>query len=342
MKAVVFVRDGEMQMANLPQPDARAGEVVIRVRGCGVCGTDVHIFHGDLKDGVVPPVVLGHEIVGEIIAVGQGVTQWNVGQTVAVDPVVSCGRCEFCQTGRPNLCATSTVIGYSRHGGYAEYVAVPASHIVAISPKVGLKGGILVETLACVLNGYERLGFEAGRTAMILGAGAVGLLWNQMLKNSPSAYLIQSEPVAYRRQAAAALGADLVIDPSSENVAERVRAILPEGVDFIVDASGNPQAVEEGIRLVRKGGTFMIFGVCPKESAIRVDPHEIYQREMRIIASKMPPRKLNQAARLLESGKIDYERIVTTVRGLDAVVEAIHMFTEGRNRHVKIAIDPSL
>jgi 2-desacetyl-2-hydroxyethyl bacteriochlorophyllide A dehydrogenase len=341
MKAGVFVREGVIEMANLPDPQARAGEVVLRVRGCGVCGTDVHILHGDLKEGVVPPVVLGHEIVGEIIAVGDGVSQWSAGQTVAVDPVVSCGRCEFCQIGRPNLCPASTVIGYSRHGGYAEYVAVPASHVVAISPKVGLKGGILVETLACVLNGYERLGFEAGRTAMILGAGAVGLLWNQMLKHSPSACLIQTEPVAYRRQIASELGADLVIDPSCESVTERVREALPEGVDFIVDASGDPQAVEEGIRLVRKGGTFMIFGVCPKGREIHLDPHEAYQREMRIIASKMPPRKLNQAARLLESGNIDYERIVTTVRGLDGLVEAIRLFSEGRDRHVKIAIDPT-
>ena len=342
MKAVVFVCDGEMQRTNLPEPDARAGEVVLRVRGCGVCGTDVHIFHGDLKEGVVPPVVLGHEIVGQIVAVGEGVTQWAVGQTVAVDPVVSCGRCEFCQIGRPNLCAASTVIGYSRHGGYAEYTAVPASHIVAISPKVGLQGGILVETLACVMNGYERLGFEAGSTAMVLGAGAVGLLWNQMLKHSPSAYLIQTEPVAYRRRIATELGADLVIDPLRENVGERVRAVLPDGVDFIVDASGDPRAIAEGIGLVRKGGTFMIFGVCPKGSVVRIDPHEIYQREMRIIASKMPPRKLNPAARLLESGKIEYERIVTTVRGLDDVVEAIHLFTEGRDRNVKMAIDPTL
>jgi len=342
MKAVVFVREGEMKATTLPEPELRAGEVVLRVRGCGVCGTDVHIFHGDLKEGVVPPVVLGHEIVGEIVAVGAGVTQWSVGQTVAVDPVVSCGRCEYCQIGRPNLCASSTVVGYSRHGGYAEYAAVPASHIVAISPDVGIKGGILTETLACVLNGYDRLGFEAGRTAMVLGAGAVGLLWNQMLRHSPSAYLIQSEPVAYRRKMASELGAELVLDPSDGRLAERVREVLPEGVDFIVDASGNPQAIAEALPLVRKGGTFMIFGVCPEGSEIRLDPHDVYQREMRIIASKMPPRKLNQAARLLESGKIDYERIVTTVRGLGDVVGAIHLFTEGRDRNLKIAIDPSL
>ena len=342
MKAAIFVEPGKIEATELPNPVVAPGEVVVRVRACGVCGTDVHIFTGELKEDVKPPVVLGHEITGEIVAVGDGVTQWREGQIVAVDPVVSCGRCEYCQSGRPNLCTGPTVIGYSRHGGYAEYVAVPASHVVALSPGVGPKAGILVETLACVLNGYERLGFEAGRTAMVMGAGAVGLLWNQVLKRSPSSYLIQTEPVAFRRRAAADLGADLVIDPSSESVAERVRSVLPEGVDFIVDASGDPVAIEEGIRLVRPAGTFMIFGIAPADADIRVNPHDLYQREMRIIASKMPPHKLNQAARLLESGRIDFERIVTTRRGLNDVAEAIRMFTEGRDANIKIMIEPAL
>jgi len=342
MKAAVFVRKGEIEMRDLPKPEPAEGEVVIRVHACGVCGTDLHIFSGELTEGVVPPVVLGHEITGEIVAVGKGVTELSEGRTVAVDPVVSCGRCEFCQVGRKNLCKAPTIIGYSRNGGYAEYVAVPASHAIPLDPKAGIKGGILVETLACVLNGYERLGFEAGRSAMVIGAGAVGLLWNQLLKQSPSTLLIQSEPVEMRRRVAAELGADLVIDPSTESVTERVREVLPEGVDFIVDASGDPAAIEEGIALVRKGGTFMIFGITPPASKVRIDSHEVYQREMRIIASKMPPHKLNQAARLLESGRIAYDKIVTTIRGLDDLAEAIRLFAEGRDRQIKVAIDPSL
>lgn len=342
MKAAVFLRKNEINLQDLPEPAAVRGEVVVRVRACGVCGTDVHIFTGELTEDVEPPVVLGHEIMGEIVEVGEGVTELNVGQTVAVDPVVSCGRCEFCQIGQPNLCEAPQVIGYSRNGGYAEYVAVPASHIVPVRSDLSPKAGLLVETLACVLNGYERLGFEAGRTAMVIGAGTVGLLWNQMLKNSPSSLLIQTEPIEFRREKAKRLGADIVIDPSSESVTERVREIAPDGIDYIVDASGDTAAVQEAVGLVRKRGTFMVFGICPKEDTIRISPHDIYQREMRIIASKMPPRKLNQAARLLECGKIDFEEIVTTIQGLDELAEAIGQFTEGRDRNVKLAIDPAV
>ena len=340
MRAALFMHPGDVRPTQLPDPTPAPGEVVVRVRACGVCGTDVHIFSGELTEGVVPPVVLGHEITGAIVELGPGVTQWAVGQTVAVDPVVSCGRCEWCQIGQPNLCAHATVIGYSRNGGFAQYVAVPASHIVGLGDGLSPKAGLLVETLACLLNGYERLGFRAGASALILGAGTVGLLWNQLLKCSPSSLLIQTEPVAYRRRKALDLGANLVIDPVSESVAERVREVSPEGVDFVVDASGDPAAIEEGIGLVRKGGTFLIFGIAPKEAVIRLHPHDIYQREMRIVASKMPPRKLNAAARLLESGKIDYGAIVTTTKGIGAVAEAFEAFEKSRDSAVKIAIDP--
>jgi 2-desacetyl-2-hydroxyethyl bacteriochlorophyllide A dehydrogenase len=342
MKASLFLREGKLETTTLPDPEPAPGEVIVRVSACGVCGTDVHIFAGHLTEGVVPPVVLGHEITGQIVAVGAGVTQWREGRHVAVDPVVACGRCEFCQIGQPNLCPTQTVIGYSRNGGFAQYVAVPASHIVPIRDDLSPRAGLLIETLACVLNGYDRLGFRAGATALIIGAGTVGLLWNQVLKSSPSSLLMQSEPVAFRRRKARELGADVVIDPAAENVTERVRALLPDGVDFIIDASGDPRAIEEGIALVRKAGTFLIFGITPKEAEIRINPHEAYQRELRIIASKMPPRKLNAAARLIESGKIDYEAIVTGTEPLESLGDAIRDFETGRDRTIKTAIDPSL
>jgi L-iditol 2-dehydrogenase len=340
MKAATFLEPGRMVTREKDIPPVPAGWVLVRVAGCGVCGTDVHIWHGELTEGIVPPVVLGHEIAGVVEAVGSGVSTVRVGDPVAVDPLIACGLCVNCRAGRPNLCDGPTTVGYAVDGGFAHYTCVPASHLYTLDATLPARGAILVETLACVLHGYDRLGFQAGSSAMILGAGTVGLLWNQLLGHSPRTLLVQSEPVAFRRQIAVDLGADVVIDPANEDLTERVRRLAPEGVDFVVDATGNPAAIQQSLPLVRRHGTFMIFGVCPSDATISVNPHDLYQGEIRIIASKMPPLTLGRAARMIEAGLIDYDRIVTTVLGLEELPEAIRLFDEARDRHVKMMIDP--
>jgi len=340
MKAAVFTRPGQILIQEAPVPSPAPNHALVRVAGCGVCGTDVHIHHGELTEGIVPPVVLGHEIAGVVEAVGREVENVRVGERVAIDPLIACGRCDHCRAGMPNLCDRPTIVGYAMNGGFAQYLCVPASHLYGLSPSLPAKAGILVETLACVLHGYDRLGFRAGCSAMVLGAGTVGLLWNQLLGHSPCTVLVQSEPVAFRRRLAAELGADVVIDPLSEDLPARVREVDPEGIDYIVDASGDPAAISQAIRLVKRHGTFMIFGVCPRDATVSINPHDLYQAEVRIIASKMPPLTLGRAARLIEAGRIDSERIVTTTLDLPSLPEAIRLFEEARDRHVKMMIDP--
>ncbi len=340
MKAAIFEGVGKIRIDTQPDPTPGPGQVLLRLSGCGVCGTDVHIVRGELTEGIVPPVVLGHEIAGRVEVLGEGVTNVSVGDNVAVDPLIACGQCEGCHAGRPNLCDNPTTVGYAVDGGFADFSCVPATHVYKLADDVPAKGGILVETLACVLHGYDRLEFRAGCSAMILGAGTVGLLWNQLLGRSPRALLVQSEPIAMRRELAGRLGADVLIDPSSEDVADRVRQVAPDGIDFIVDASGEPSAIQQAIPLVKRFGTFMIFGVCPSDGTVTINPHDLYQAEAKIIASKMPPLTLGRAARLIEAGLIDYERIVTTSLPLDGLTEAIGYFDEARDKHVKMLIDP--
>jgi len=340
MRAGFFLGDRTMELREAPVPDVGQGEVLLRVEACGVCGTDHHIYEGELTDGVEPPVVLGHEIAARVKAVGAGVTTLTEGQFCAVDPVIGCGRCEMCRSARPNLCARPTVIGYKLNGGFEQYLLVPAEKVVPMDESVGPAGGVLCETLACVINGYDRLGFAAAASAMVLGAGTVGLLWAQMLKSSPCFRLLQTEVVAYRREKARALGADVVIDPGAGELGEQVRAELPDGVDFIVDATGEPAAVEQAVPLLARGGTFLIFGVCPTGSRITVDPFELYNKEAKVIASKMPPRTLDRSARLIESGRIPCEEIVTATFPLADLAGKVAGFHDHRDRQVKVAIDP--
>ncbi len=263
MKAAIFQREKHIEIQELPDPKPAPDEVLVRVVACGVCGTDVHIYAGQLKQGIKPPVVLGHEIAGVVEAVGPDVGNVKVGQNVAIDPLITCGSCQYCHQARPNLCPDMTTIGYVRNGGYAQFTVAPATHVYPLSPQTPAQAAILVETLACVLNGYDKLSPRPGRTAMVLGAGTVGLLWNQLLRKSPITKLIHSEPVAFRRRRAQQIGADLTVDPTKEDLAATILQTDPEGIDYVIDASGDPHAVAEGIRLVKKGGTFMIFGVCP-------------------------------------------------------------------------------
>jgi 2-desacetyl-2-hydroxyethyl bacteriochlorophyllide A dehydrogenase len=317
MRAGFFVGNRKMELRDAPVPSPGAGEVLLRVLACGVCGTDHHIYEGEVTDGVVPPVVLGHEIAARVEAVGKGVTALREGQ----------------------FCATPTVIGYRLNGGFAQYVLVPAGKVVPMDESVGPAGGVLCETLACVINGYGRLGFTAGSSAMVLGAGTVGLLWAQMLKSSPCYKLLQTEIVGFRREKAGRLGADVVLDGGAGDLAEQVRAELPDGVDFIVDATGDAEAVEQAIPLLAKGGTFLIFGVCPTGSQVRIDPFQMYRKEARIIGSKMPPRTLDRSARMIESGRIPCEEIVTGTFGLEDVAEKVAGFKDHRDSQVKVAID---
>ncbi len=341
MQAGVFVEPGRLELRQVPLPQPREGEVLLKVLGCGVCGTDYHIFEGAVTEGVGPPVSLGHEIAVRVEQPGPAVEGLAVGQFAAVDPVVGCGQCSACREGQTNLCTRPTIIGYRRDGGFAEYLTAPASHVVAMNEAVGPAGGILCETLACVVRGYDRLQFTAGRSVLILGAGTVGLLWTAMFQHTPTALILQSEPIAYRREKARQLGADVVIDPHRIPIEQAVGQHLPEGVDYIIDATGNPAAIARALPLLGRGGTLMVFGVCPPGHTLPIDPHEMFVKELTVIGSKMPPQALDRAARLIEAGRVPVDQIVTTHVGFDELVPAVKGFESLRDQRVKTMLDPA-
>ncbi len=340
MRAGVFEEVRGIRLRELAVPEPGKGQVLLRVVGCGVCGTDHHIYEGEVTAGVKAPVVLGHEIAARVEATGPGVKGLAIGQFAAVDPVLGCGCCAMCRMGKVNLCADPTIIGYKLNGGFAQFVVAPATNVVPMDEKVGIKGGVLCETLACVIRGYDRLGFVAGSSVMVLGAGTVGLLWGQMLRSSPCRRMIQTDIAGFRRGKAKSLGADVVLDPREGDLEGQVRGVLPEGVDFIVDATGDPDAIAEALPTLAFGGTLMVFGVCPPGRGVTVDPYVIYNKEAKVIGSKMPPMTLERAARLIESGRIACEEIVTSTLGLESLDEAVAGFNDVRESQVKMAVDP--
>ena len=177
MKASYFLGKGSFEVRQAPELHPGPGEVVIKNMVCGVCGTDVHIFHGEPGSADVnPPVVLGHEYSGEVVEVGEGVTALKPGDHVTVDPNIYCGECVYCRNGKKQLCETMQAVGVTRDGGFGEYSLVPAAQAFKLGDSVPYEAGAMAEPVACCLHGIDLAGIKAGDRVCIVGGGAIGLI----------------------------------------------------------------------------------------------------------------------------------------------------------------------
>jgi 2-desacetyl-2-hydroxyethyl bacteriochlorophyllide A dehydrogenase len=341
MRAAVYTKKETIEFRELPMPKPEPDELVLKVLGCGVCGTDQHIYMGEVPLAR-PPVVLGHEFVGEIVELGKEVKGLKLGDWISGDPLSPCGYCESCQEGKYNHCSNLIVNGYHITGGFAEYTKINRKQAYPISKKLGMKAGIIAEPLACVLNGYDLLNPQAGSNILLLGAGPIALLWTQLLKHSPVRQIIQAEIIESRCKAAKKYGADLVFNTSDKKVWKEIKKEFPDGFEYVVDVTGNPEAVTEGLKLVKRYGIFMVFGVCPEDAQVPFSPYEMFAKEIKIIGAKMPPYTMGRTVALLESGKIDYNGIVSHVLPLKELVNAFDMFVNQKEKILKMAINPNL
>jgi threonine dehydrogenase-like Zn-dependent dehydrogenase len=257
-----------------------------------------------------------------------------------LDPFIPCGACSFCKKGEYRFCSNETFIGYHRNGGFAQFSAVPVSNLYPVPEHTGFESGILTETLATVVAGFHKLAPQPGRSVLLLGAGAVGLLWGALLRSCLPASLIQTEIIPERLQRARALGADKVLSPLEEPLEPAVRALCPDGVDYLIDATGSTQAVGEALPLLRKGGTYLCFGICPEKERLPLSLAWLYRQQVSMLTSRRPPREMSRAIRLLEQRAVDPSLIVTGRFPLERSEEAFQLFLEAKNRHVKIAVDP--
>jgi threonine dehydrogenase-like Zn-dependent dehydrogenase len=342
MKAAMFKGVENIEIVELDVPEPGRGEVLIRVTGCGVCGTDAHIYAGEI-DKAVPPVIMGHESTGTVERVGADVTLIKKGQEIIVDPFVYCGICEFCKSGKRLLCSNESFLGYHKNGGFCQYTLVPETNAYTVPPGLSFSDRIICETLSTVLAGFDRLRPEPGCTFMILGAGTVGLLWNQVIQNSLPGCIIQTEVVRFRLETAASLGADIAISPEKDDITGTVLGRFPLGVDYIVDATGSTAAVEQALPLLKKGGTFLSFGICPESERISLSLNWVYKNQVKIITSRRPPRhKMINAIRILEKQTLDIKTLVTSRRPLSDIEDAFKDFRSAKDREIKMAIDPWL
>lgn len=316
------------------------GEVLVKVMACGVCGTDVHIFHGEKGSADVrPPVVLGHEFAGIIEQVGEGVDSLKIGDHVAIDPNIYCGSCHFCRIGKKQFCENLQAIGVNRDGGFAEYCLLPAAQCFLLKADLPFEHGAMAEPLACCIHGIDRAQIRHGDTVCVIGGGAIGLLMVQLARLAGAASVILSEPVEMRRQIGLAVGASCAVDPINENLIARIRDITgTEGVDVVIECVGRLAVTRQAFDAAKRGATVLLFSVPQPDAIFGLDLMEVFQKELSIRGSFINPDTHLRAVQLINSGKILLDPIITHRFPLDQVEAAIGM--QMSNESLKVLVTP--
>ena len=340
MKASYFLGDKKFEVRDLPLPEIGEQDVLVRVAACGVCGTDVHIYHGSKgSTDVKPPVVLGHELAGEVEKIGSQVTTVKPGDHVTIDPNIYCGKCHFCQIGKKQMCQNLYAIGVNRDGGFAQYCVAPETQCYQLDKEVPLKYGAMTEPLACCVHGIDRAGIRQGDTVCVMGGGAIGFRRFQLAKLSGASKVILSEPVAMRREIGKKVGAWACVDPIHEDIKERLKELLgTEGVDVVIECVGTSVAAEQAFLAADRGATILLFSVPKPESIYSLHLEEVFQKELTILGSMINPDTHGRAAALINSGVLKLEPIITHSFSVEQVEEAILMQQSADS--IKVIVEP--
>ncbi len=324
MKASVFYGKHDLRVLETETPKPRYGEVVIRVKACGICGTDIHIFEGD--EGCAPTptgTVLGHEFAGVVTEIGDGVTDIKIGDRVCVDPNKLCNECYYCKSGIGHFCENMIGIGTTVNGGFAEYCVVPQSQIYKVSAGTTFEQAAMTEPVACCLHGIDMCDISVGDTVLVMGGGMIGLIMLQLAKLKGAAKLIISEPVAEKREHAKVLGADICIDPINEDIAKVLAENGIERINTVIECVGRPDTMEQAIALAGKKSIVMFFGLTKPNEEIRLKPFEIFKKEIVIKSSFINPYTQKRALDLIASGKIDVSSMIYKKISLEELSEVL-------------------
>lgn len=321
MKAAVYHGPGDLRVEEVPVRKLKDNEVKIQVKYCGICGTDIHIFHGDGGCcDVTPPLVPGHEFSGVVAEVGAGVKAVKVGDRVTGDPNDMCGECYFCKNGMQHFCKNNIGIGTTVDGGFAEYVIMREKQAYKVSDELSFIEAAMAEPISCCLHGIDLCNIKAGDTVLVIGGGPIGMIMMQLAKNAGASKVIMSEPVEEKREQALKLGATKTIDPLHEDV-EDVLAEYCENVNVVIECVGNVHTQADAVRFAGKGATIMYFGLAAPEESFPIRPDDIFKKELHITSSYINPYSFERAIQILESGTVELESLITNVVPLDDIAD---------------------
>ncbi len=323
MKAIVYAAPQQFHYRDVPMPEIAADEVLIRVRTCGICGTDLHIHEGEFLAQF--PLIPGHEFAGEVVSVGSAVNSLEVGERVVADNTELCGHCFYCRRDEPLFCENFLSHGVNIAGGQAEYIAVKAEKVFPIQ-NLSWQESALVEPTACAVHGMDIIALKPGSSVLLFGAGPTGIILAQLLRLNGAAHLTVAAPAGPKLDLVARLAADEVVPIDRADAQAHRERLLKEhrkGFDYVIEATGSPQLCEDALHYARPGGHVVVYGVYPASARVNWSPYEIFQKQLTIVGSFAQTHCFDRALAYLESRKLRVNEMVTHTFALEEYGKAL-------------------
>ena len=343
MRALLLSEYKTLSVVDMPTPEIGDDDVLVRVRACGICGSDIHGYDGSTGRRI-PPLVMGHEAAGVIEQVGRGVQGFEPGQRVSFDSTVSCGTCHFCRRGQINLCDNRTVLGvscgdYRRHGAFAEYVAVPSRILYKLPDSLPFERAALIEAVSVAVHAVSRHVPKPDDTVVVVGAGMIGLLVIQVLKAKGPKDIVAVDLDPRKLALAQRMGATRTLNPKDNDLQAAVRGLTGgRGADVSFEVVGHGDTVLSAIRSLRKGGTIVLVGNL--SPTVELPLQEVVSRELSVLGSCASSGEIPECIELLARGIVDVDPIISLKASLDEGPELFARLYAGDETLMKVIIQP--
>ncbi len=343
MKALTLAAYNDFQFGDAPDPDCGGGDVVVNIKACGICGSDIHGMDGS-SGRRIPPIIMGHEAAGEIDSVGANVADWSPGDRVTFDSMIFCGECERCKSGHTNLCEKRMVIGvscddYRRHGCFAEKATIPARLLMKIPENVTFEQAAFVEPVSVALHAVSCVPVKEGDTALVVGTGMIGLLVLQALKakGAKTVYCIDRDEE--RLKLAQELGADECFSADEEGVVEKIRALTDDlGVDVAMEVVGITPTINTAIDCLRLGGSLGAVGNIA--ATVDFPLQKLVTREISVYGSAGSSGECYEALDRIADGSIRVDPLISASVPLSEGAEWFHKLHKGGGDLLKVILKP--
>jgi len=343
MKAAILKKVNLIEIEEIEEPIPQSDEVLIKVRSVGVCGSDLHYYkYGKIGSFVVEkPLILGHEASGEVIKTGQNVKNLKVGDRVTIEPGVPCRRCEYCKTGRYNLCSDVKFMATPPiDGAFTEYIAFPEDFVYKIPDSMTYDEAALMEPLSVGISAVEKAKIKPGMKVVVLGLGPIGMLVAQAAKAYGADPIVGTDVVQYRLDEAEKIAVNKSFNGKTDNLVNKIVSYIGAEPDVVFESAGNPSTIKLTTELVKRGGKVVLIGMSP-DDYININISQVSGKELDILGLFRYANTYPIAIKLVEAGKIDLKSLVSESFTLENTQKALDYAINNQDKSIKVMIHPS-